>query len=87
MYTAKVEVKNKTGLHARPAATFVKTANKFKSTITLEKEGKEANAKAILSVLTLGASMGSVVGITAEGEDEQLAVNTLVELIESKFGE
>lgn len=87
MYTAKVEVKNKTGLHARPAAIFVKTANKFNSTITLEKEGKEANAKAILSVLTLGASMGSVVGITAEGEDEQLAVNTLVELIESKFGE
>lgn len=87
MYTVKVEVKNKTGLHARPAATFVKTANKFKSGITIKKDGKEANAKAILSVLTLGAAMGSVVSITADGEDEQQAVSTLVELIESKFGE
>lgn len=87
MHSAEVKIINKTGLHARPAATFVKQAGKFKSSVTIVKDGKEANAKAMLSVLALGASMGSIITIKADGEDEQNAVTTLVELIKSKFGE
>ena len=87
MYSEVIEVRNKTGLHARPAAAFVQAAAKFKSAITIEKDGIQANAKSMLSLLSIGASMGSTVKIAAEGEDENQAVRTLVELIESRFGE
>jgi phosphocarrier protein len=81
-----VEILNRTGLHARPAAEFVEKASKFKSKITIEKDGKKADAKSILSVLGLGVGQGSKIKITAEGEDEQQAVEQLVELLNS-FGE
>lgn len=87
MYSQSVEVQNTTGLHARPAATFVRTASKFKSSITIEKDDKQANAKSILFLLSLGVAKGSMVKITAVGEDEEQAVTELVELIQSKFGE
>jgi phosphocarrier protein len=80
-------IKNKIGLHARPAAVFVQTANKFKSNITIEKDGKIVNAKSILGVLSLGAEQGAVIKITAEGEDEQEVLKAFEELIENKFGE
>lgn len=82
-----VTVKNKTGLHARPAALFVQAANKFKSEIFIEKEGKRVNAKSIMGVMSLAVSQGTQITILAEGEDEKEAVKKLVELIESKFGE
>lgn len=87
MYSESIVVQNKTGLHARPAAAFVQAASKFKSNITIEKDLKKANAKSILSLLSIGASMGCTVTITAEGEDENQAVAALTELIRSKFGE
>lgn len=87
MYSESIEVQNKTGLHARPAAVFVQTAAKFKSAITVEKASKQANAKSILSLLSIGASMGDIISIKAEGEDEKQAVAALAELIKSKFGE
>ncbi|TYP56709.1 HPr family phosphocarrier protein [Thermosediminibacter litoriperuensis] len=87
MYEKTVLVKNKTGLHARPAAMFVQTANKFKSEIFLEKEGKRVNAKSIMGVMSLAVSQGTTVTISAQGDDEKEAVEALVELIESKFGE
>lgn len=87
MYSESIVVQNKTGLHARPAASFVQAASKFKSNITIEKDTKQANAKSILALLSIGASMGSTVTITAEGEDENQAVTALTELIRSKFGE
>jgi len=80
-------IQNKVGLHARPAAIFVQTATKFKSNITVEKDGKIVNAKSILGVLSLGAEQGAVITITAEGEDEQEVLKTFEELIENKFGE
>jgi phosphotransferase system HPr (HPr) family protein len=80
-------IQNKVGLHARPAAIFVQTATKFKSNITVEKDGKRVNAKSILGVLSLGAEHGAVITITAEGEDEQEVLKTFEELIENKFGE
>jgi phosphocarrier protein HPr len=83
----KVEVFNKLGLHARPAAMLVQKASKFKSEIRLQKGELEVNAKSILSVMALAAEKGSFVVIRAEGEDEALAVEELARLFEEKFGE
>jgi phosphocarrier protein HPr len=83
----KIEVINKLGLHARPAAMLVQKASKFKSEIKIKKEDIEANAKSILGVMMLAAEMGSFVIIKAEGEDEEQAVETLAKLFEEKFGE
>jgi phosphocarrier protein HPr len=80
-------IRHEVGLHARPAAIFVKAANRFKSQIMVEKDGQEVNAKSILSVLTLGVGQGSVVTIRAEGEDEVEAIEALRELVVSNFGE
>lgn len=80
-------VQHKVGLHARPAALFVQTAKKFKSDITVRKDEREANAKSILSILTLGANQGAVLTIKANGEDEDCAVRALQDLVESNFGE
>lgn len=62
-------IRNKVGLHARPAALFVQTTGTFKSKVLATKDGREVNAKSILSVLTLGAEQGSMVTVRAEGED------------------
>ena len=87
MVERKVEVTNRLGLHARPAAMLVQKATKFKSEIKLQKDDLEVNAKSILSVMALAAEMGSFVIIKAEGEDEAIAVEELAKLIEEKFEE
>ena len=87
MQEATVTVRHKVGLHARPAALFVQTAKKFSSEVLCFKDGREANAKSILGVLTLGAGQGAVVTIRAEGEDEAEAIAALTQLIEDNFGE
>ena len=69
------------GLHARPAAQFVKTAKEFSSEIMVVKDDKEANAKSSMKIMTLAAKKGDEIVIRAEGEDAQEAVNALVELI------
>ena len=83
----KLEITNEVGLHARPAALFVQTANKFKSTITVKNGAVTANAKSILRVLTLGAGNGAVITVIAEGEDAEQALNALKELQANNFGE
>lgn len=83
----EIQVTNKLGLHARPAAMLVQAASKFRSEIRLKKDDVEANAKSILSVMMLAAEAGSLVTIKAEGEDEQQAVETLTKMFEEKFGE
>lgn len=83
----QVVIMNETGLHARPAAIFVKTANKYKCNITINKEGKSANAKSIMSILSLGVSKGNKISIHASGVDEEKALNELISLIEDRFGE
>lgn len=83
MYKEEVKLENKTGLHARPASIFVKEAAKFKSEITLIKEGQRYNAKSIMGILSMGASKGDFLTIEAEGEDEKEAVDSLVELMKS----
>ncbi len=80
-------IKNKLGLHARAAGLLVRTANKYKAEISIEKDGMVANAKSIMGVMMLAAAMGSRINIKAEGTDARKAVRALGRLIESKFGE
>jgi len=93
MYSKKVVIINKTGLHARPASEFVGAASKFKSDITVNKLDKDGNvskscpAKSIVFLLTLGLSKGTQIELSAEGSDEEEAVETLAALIESGFGD
>jgi len=89
MYARSTIVANRTGLHARPASDFIACASKFKSKITIKRvdEDDEANAKSIVMLLSLGLGQGTEVLLTAKGEDEVEAVDTLIELIDSKFGE
>lgn len=87
MKRKEVEIRNKLGLHARPASLVVKLAGNFESEIQLIKENTEINAKSILGVMMLAASPGQRVTITADGSDEHEAVDALASLIESGFGE
>lgn len=87
MPEVSLKIKNKVGLHARPASLFVQEANKFNSTIMVTKGDTTANAKSILNVLTLGADQGSVVTIKAEGDDAEQALTAITALFENNFGE
>ncbi|MCS7178533.1 MAG: HPr family phosphocarrier protein [Anaerolineae bacterium] len=80
-------VRHEVGLHARPAALFVQTANRFKSNIVVIHGERRANAKSILGVLTLGANQGAIITVRAEGEDADEALKALELLVESNFGE
>ncbi|AEB76107.1 HPr family phosphocarrier protein [Clostridium botulinum] len=76
-------IKNATGLHARPATLLVKKASSFKSDIYLEYGDKKANVKSLIGVLSLGVTKDSTVTVTASGDDETLAVEEMIKLIES----
>ena len=78
---------NETGLHARPAGMFVKGASGFKSNIEIEANGRKVNAKSIMGVMSLGLSKGTEFTLIANGEDEEQAIATLAEMVESGFGE
>lgn len=77
----KVTIKNKSGLHARPAALFVQIANKFDSDITVTKGRQKVNGKSIMGILMLAAGKGQTVIIAANGEDAEIAVKELSELL------
>ena len=84
MVTKEIIIKNPTGLHARPASEFTRCASGFKSRITVSKPGeKPVNAKSIIMVLSQSFIMGSTVVLTADGEDEQIAADTLSALVDS----
>lgn len=90
MISKKTAVVNKTGLHARPASDFVQKAKAFQSIITirnLDEDGESVNAKSIVRLLAEGMGQGTNVEISADGPDEQQAVDTLVDLMETGFGE
>ena len=82
-----VKIQNRLGLHARAAARFVHTAGRYKARVTAGRDGRVMDGKSILGILLLGASRGTTIEITAEGEDEEEAVEALVELVENRFGE
>jgi phosphocarrier protein len=78
---------NTLGLHARAAAAFVKSANRFQSEIVVIKEDSSVNGKSIMGVLMLAAAKGSRIAVTAKGGDAKEAMEALGKLIEDKFGE
>ncbi len=82
-----VNIKNKLGLHARPAALLVQTAAKYKSRIKIFKDDQEVDGKSIMGIMTLAAASGSSLRLLADGNDEIDALNALVQLFESGFGE
>ncbi|MDU3827903.1 MAG: HPr family phosphocarrier protein [Peptostreptococcus sp.] len=82
-----VTIINETGLHARPASMFVKKASEFKSSVELIHNGEKVNAKSIMGIMKLGLAKSTEVTIVTNGEDEELALNSMVELVENGFGE
>ena len=82
MVQVSYTIKNEEGLHARPASDFCKTAGKFKSHISVIKDGEEYDAKSILLVLCIGAEKGDTIEIKAEGEDERAAVDALIKTLD-----
>lgn len=83
----KLQIQNKYGLHARPAALLVQVACKYKSHVELSKDGMVVNAKSILGVMTLAAEYGSEIEVIASGEDANEAVNAIQRIIENRFEE
>jgi phosphocarrier protein HPr len=83
----ELTIRNRLGLHARAAARFVHTANRFRSRVTVTRDGKTMDGKSILGILLLAASQGSQMVVGAEGDDEAEAVEALAELVEGGFGE
>jgi phosphocarrier protein len=87
MIECDVEIVNPAGMHARPAAEFVKLAARFRSEIMVSKDGLEVNAKSIMGVLMLAAAKGSRLRLMARGEDAQEAVSALRDLVSAGFNE
>jgi phosphotransferase system HPr (HPr) family protein len=90
MQVAELEVHNESGLHARPAATFVKTAAGFHSRVSIQNLTRGAaavNAKSLLAVLGCGVEQGHTIRVSAEGDDEEAAITALRALAEGGFGE
>ena len=81
----KVTVKNKQGLHARPAAIFVQLANKFDSEITITKGKQSVNGKSIMGIMMLAANRGSKITVRADGDDAEQAVSELEKVLEGDF--
>ena len=82
-----VVIRNRYGLHARPAAEMVKVAGRFPCDIWIRRDDLEVNGKSIMGLMMLAAEPGSSIAIRAQGEEADAAVQALVELVESRFGE
>lgn len=87
MTEVKLILTNKLGLHARPAAEFIKAASKFKCRVTIEGNGKTADAKSIILVMSMGVKRGQQLTIRADGIDENECIQFLTELIQGRFNE
>jgi phosphocarrier protein HPr len=85
--SSEVQIVNKYGLHARPAAELVKLANRFSSEVWIRKDEVEVSGKSIMGVMMLAAECGSTVEIRARGDDSQAAVDALAQLVQNRFGE
>jgi phosphocarrier protein len=80
-------IENRNGLHARPAALFVKTSSRFNAEVWVEKDGEKVNGKSIMGLMMLAAGKGSVLRVTAEGDDAAVVLKELEALIATRFGE
>ncbi len=85
--TREFKILNQFGLHARPAALFVKTASKFESDVSIEKDGNRVSGKSIMGLMTLEAGPGVRLKVTADGPDAEAVLNEIQQLIENKFYE
>ena len=85
--TKDLTIENRNGLHARPAALFVKTSSRFRSEVWVEKDGERVNGKSIMGLMMLAAGKGSVLRVTAEGDDATTVLTELEQLIRTRFGE
>jgi phosphocarrier protein HPr len=87
MVEKKITIKNRAGIHARPAALIVQTANEYDSQIFFEKEENRVNGKSIMGIITLGAGYNTTLKVVADGDDESEAVEAIAKLFENKFEE
>ena len=87
MTRRETRIVNRLGLHARAAAQLVRMANEYNSDISLIKSNQQANAKTIMEVLMLGAAQGEDLAVEARGDDEEHAVEAIVQLIDARFNE
>ncbi|MGE7826909.1 HPr family phosphocarrier protein [Paenibacillus sp. NPDC093718] len=87
MFAQTVTIQNEQGFHVRPAQLFSEKAGQFGGEVHLKSEGRSADCKSMLELMTLGIEQGAVVTIEANGDGEQEVVEALVQLVESKFGE
>jgi len=87
MTERSVEIVNKNGLHARPAAEIVKLSSRFQSEITIVRDDLEVNGKSIMGVMMLAAEFGSNILVRANGPDAEQAVSAIADLVAAKFGE
>ncbi|CAG0985887.1 Phosphocarrier protein HPr [Methylophilaceae bacterium] len=87
MLKQEIEIINKLGMHARASTKLTQTASQFGCEIWIERNNRRVNAKSIMGVMMLAASKGSKIHLETSGRDEQAAMNALVELINSRFGE
>lgn len=83
----EIEIVNRLGLHARPAAMFVKVCNRHKSEIWVEKDGEQVNGKSIMGLMMLAAGQGSRLLVSCEGPDAEEALRDIEEIIERRFDE
>ena len=87
MAKKELTIINKLGIHARPAAQFVRLAGKFESDITVEKDGEEVDGKSIMGLMMLAVGYGSKINVTASGPDEEEALAAIEDLVQRKFEE
>ena len=87
MITKKLTVLNKLGIHARPAAQFVRVASRFQADVTVEKDDESVDGKSIMGLMMLAVGCGADISVTVEGPDEEAALAALEELVQGKFGE
>lgn len=87
MIEREVTIRNRAGLHTRPAAALVKLAAKFRSEFLIEKDGLEINGKSIIGVMTLAAEQGSTLKLRFDGDDEAAMSTAVIELFERGFDE
>lgn len=87
MTEKQVTIKNRAGIHARPAALIVQTASRFASKVNMIKESDNINAKSIMGIITLGASYNTNLTIRADGPDEEQAIQALSDLFDRRFEE
>ena len=87
MPRATTEITNRLGLHARPSAKLTQLATQFRAEVWLERDGRRVNAKSIMGVMMLAASHGTKLVIETDGEDAEVALQAILDLIASRFGE